>query len=247
LLGFDYEIEYKKDIDNKVIDALSRRDGHSCQFYPTSTELFSLSEIIPQWVCDIKLSYVDDGWIKGLQLKLNSPSTQNHHLTSHQGILRKKGRICVGGTSPWRQQLLRELHDSSIGGHSGATVTYHRMKQLFYWPNLKEDVLNYVMSCFNCQMTKPEHIPTPGLLHPLPIPVEAWTSIGLDFVTGLPKCDGKEVIMVMVDRLTKFAHFVALSHPYSAITIAKVFLDNIYKLHILPTSIISDRDPIFIN
>jgi hypothetical protein len=94
-------------------------------------------------------------------------------------------------------------------------------------------------------MTKPEHVPTPGLLQPLPIPVEAWTSIALDFVTGLPKCEGKEVIMVVIDRLTKFAHFIALSHPYSTLSIVRAFLDNIYKLHGLPSSIISDRDPIF--
>lgn len=94
-------------------------------------------------------------------------------------------------------------------------------------------------------MTKPEHIHTPGLLQPLPIPSEAWTSVGIDFITGLPKSDGKEVIMVVVDRLTKYAHFLPLSHPYTALTVAQAFLENVYKHHGLPTSIITDRDPIF--
>jgi hypothetical protein len=94
-------------------------------------------------------------------------------------------------------------------------------------------------------MSKPEHVHTPGLLQPLLIPVEAWSSIGIYFITGLPKSDGKEVIMVVVDRLMKFAHFIALSHPYSATTVAHFFIDHICCLHGLPSSIVSDRDPVF--
>jgi transposase InsO family protein len=83
------------------------------------------------------------------------------------------------------------------------------------------------------------------IISPLPIPSEAWTSVGIDFITGLPKLEGKEVIMVVVDRLTKYAHFIALAHPYSASTVAQTYLDNVYKFYGLPSSIVSDRDPIF--
>jgi Integrase core domain/Integrase zinc binding domain len=124
-------------------------------------------------------------------------------------------------------------------------VTYHRIKQLFYWPKLKDDVISYVQACVNYQMTKPEHSHVPGLLQPLPIPDLPWSSVGMDFITGLPKLDGKEVIMVIVDRFTKFAHFIPLSHPYSAHDVASSFFEHIYTLHGLPTSIITDRDPIF--
>jgi hypothetical protein len=68
----------------------------------------------------------------------------------------------------------------------------------------------------------------------------------MDFVEGLPKSDGKDVIMVIMDRFNKYAHCVALSHPYSAPTIARAFMDNIYKLHKIPASITSDRDPVFL-
>jgi Integrase zinc binding domain len=141
--------------------------------------------------------------------------------------------------------VLKEIHDSAQGGHSGLDATYYRLKRLFYWPKMKEDAIHYVKSCSNCQVVKPEHVLTPSLLQPLSIPIEAWTSIGIDFITGLPKSEGKEVIMVVVDRLTKFAHFLLLSHPYTVTDVDKVFFDNIYKLHDLPTSIIFYRDPVF--
>jgi hypothetical protein len=78
---------------------------------------------------------------------------------------------------------------------------------------MKEDVLTYVQSCTNCHMNKPEHQHPSGLLQPLPIPDKPWSSIGINFITGLPRSDGKDIIMAVVDRLTKFAHFIPLTHP----------------------------------
>jgi hypothetical protein len=206
-----------------------------------------VSELVPQWVNEVKESYVGDSWIEGLKKKLKENSDQNHphHLTEYQGILRYKKRICVGQHGGWRQKLLEEIHDSSIGGHSGVNTTYRRLKAMFYWPGMKEEVHKYVQSCQICQMTKPELIHTPGLLQPLPIPESTWTSISMDFITGLPKSEGKEVIMVVVDRFTKYSHFIPLSHPYRAADVAQSFLDHVYKLHGLPSSLITDRDPIF--
>ncbi|KAJ3684806.1 hypothetical protein LUZ61_013970 [Rhynchospora tenuis] len=244
LLGLHYVIEYKKGAHNLVADALSRREGYNYSGI-TSSELCVVSEITPQWVAELLSSYDNDDWILSLKKKLQHEPEESHKLSTHQGLLRYKGRLCVGSANQWRQKLLHEFHESNLGGHSGSLATYKRMKALFYWPAMKESIINHIRQCEVCQLTKPEHVPSPGLLQPLPIPHEAWTSIGMDFITGLPNSQGKEVLMVVVDRLTKYSHFLPLSHPYSTASVAQVFLDNIYKLHGLPTSIISDRDPIF--
>ena len=99
--------------------------------------------------------------------------------------------------------------------------------------------------CDICQRFKYDNTASPGLLQPLPIPSTAWTQVTMDFIEGLPHSGGVDVILVVVDRLTKYAHFMGLKHPYTAVTVAKVYIDQVFKLHGLPASIVSDRDPVF--
>jgi transposase InsO family protein len=85
----------------------------------------------------------------------------------------------------------------------------------------------------------------PRLLQPLPVPVRAWTTVSLDFVEGLPKSEGYDVILVVIDKFTKYAYFLALAHPFTALQVAKLYFNQVYRLHGLPQAIISDRDKIF--
>lgn len=124
-------------------------------------------------------------------------------------------------------------------------VTYHKLKKVFYWPKLKQEVENFVSECPTCQISKAEHVHSPGLLDPLPIPEMAWSHISMDFIEGLPKSQGKDVILVVVDRLTKYAHFIAMSHRFETQDVIQVFMENVYRLHGMPTAIVSDRDRIF--
>jgi hypothetical protein len=102
-----------------------------------------------------------------------------------------------------------------------------------------------VASCSICVQAKPDRARYPGLLSPLPVPNNSWEVISIDFIEGLPTSGHVNCIMVIVDKFSKFSHFIPLHHPFLAQKVTQVFLDNIFRLHGLPTHIISDRDPIF--
>ena len=167
------------------------------------------------------------------------------HFTLKEGIIRYKGRIWVGVVPSLHQRILSSLHGSPIGGHSGVPVTLRRFKQLFAWTGLKSAVHAFVTSCAVCQQSKPDRARYPGLLQPLPVPSTAWAIVSLDFIEGLPHSNRFNAILVVVDKLTKYGHFLPLAHPFTALQVAQLYLANIYKLHGLPTTIISDRDRIF--
>jgi hypothetical protein len=84
-----------------------------------------------------------------------------------------------------------------------------------------------------------------GVLQPLDVPSQVWADISMDFIEGLPKVGGKSVILTVVDRFSKYAHFIALGHPYTAASVARAFFDGIVRLHGFPSSIVCDRDPVF--
>ena len=104
------------------------------------------------------------------------------------------------------------FHNSAVGDHSGMTVTSKTLSNLFYWKGQQKHVRQHMRECIVCQRNKHENVATPGLLQPLPIPIAPFIDISMDFVEGLPKSEGKDVIMVVVDRFSKYAHYVAISH-----------------------------------
>jgi transposase InsO family protein len=153
----------------------------------------------------------------------------------------------IGNDCELQQQIISALHDSSIGGHSGFLVTYKRLKNLFAWQGMKAATQSFVQSCLTCQQANPLKSKYPRLLSPLPVPEGAWQVVTMDFIEGLPKSDSANCILVVVDKFSKYGHFIPLLHPYSATSVAQAFLDNIYKLHGMPTTIVSDRDRVFTN
>jgi hypothetical protein len=153
----------------------------------------------------------------------------------------------VGSSTDLRQKIFLSIHASASGGHSGIRVTYQKLKHIFYWPKMKQFITEQIVACPTCQISKTEKVPYPGLLDPLPIPTSKWSAISMDFIEGLPKSKGHDVILVVVDRLTKYAHFLPLAHPYTVHKVATLFIDNIIKLHGPPTVITTDRDRIFLS
>lgn len=143
--------------------------------------------------------------------------------------------------------MIKTFHDSTFGGHSGQLGILKRLKKLFYWPLMKQMVIDYVSRCDVCKRSKDENVTYPGLLQPLPIPNQAWRDISMDFIKGLPSSKGKDTILVVVDRLTKSAHFIALSHPFTAAQVAEKFWKRVHALHGIPETIVTDRDKIFLS
>ena len=122
-----------------------------------------------------------------------------------------------------------------------------RLGSVCYSKGLKKHVREFVRACHTSQQFKYDPTAFPGLLQPLPIPDRIWTDISMDFLESLPNSKGTTMIWVMVDRLGKYAHFMALAHPYTTAFLTQMFLENIYKLHGLPSSIMSERDKIFVS
>lgn len=112
---------------------------------------------------------------------------------------------------------------------------------------MQAQIRNVVRGCHICQQSKYDTSASPGLLQPIEIPERFWSVVTMDFVEGLPKSGGNTTILVVVDKLSKFGHFLSLKHPYTAVTVAQLFLDHITKLYGMPEKIISDRDPLFLS
>jgi hypothetical protein len=199
----------------------------------------------PDWLQEVMNSYITDPDMTVLlqHLAVQSPNDKGYSLEN--GIVKLQGRIVIGANLALQTKVIAQLHDTPVGGHSGIQATYQRVKKLFYWPGMKLAVELFVRQCPVCQQAKHSNTKPAGLLQPLPPPTGAWRDITMDFIEGLPLSDNANVILVVVDRLTKYAHFIPLRHPYTAASVAKAYLDNIVKLHGVPASIISDRDKVF--
>jgi hypothetical protein len=239
ILGYDFEIIYKKGKQNVVADALSRKDEYVEAF------LCAISIIQPNWIIEARDEWKNDEKVWTLIQRLQQDSNASDTFTWKNDSLWYKYRLYLCKNSQLKQKVLLELHTSPVGGHSGFLKTYHRVKKDFFWDGLKTDVQMFVAECLVCQQNKVETIKTLGLLQPLAIPSQRWEEVSMDFIIGLPKSEGKSFIMVIVDRLTKYAHFCALSHPFKASTVYVAFMETVQKLYGSPKIIVSDRDPIF--
>ena len=136
-------------------------------------------------------------------------------------------------------------HDSRVAGHFGTYKIIGRVRANFYWPKMDEQITEYVRSCDVCQHNKVIQHKKYGLLEPIDVPMQPSSSISMDFIVGLPKSEGYTKIWVIVDRFSKMAHFIPLRTEEHMEELALILLKEIWRLHGLPESIISDRDTWF--
>jgi hypothetical protein len=159
-----------------------------------------------------------------------------------EGILWFKERIVVPKNHQLRKKIMDEAHLSKFAMHPGSTKMYQDLKWNFWWTRMRREIAKYVSECDVCQRVKASHLKTSGMLQPLSIPSWKWEDISMDFIVGLPNTSQRhDSIWVIVDRLTKTAHFLPVHTTYTARKYAEIYLDQIIRLHGIPKTIISDR------
>jgi len=157
----------------------------------------------------------------------------------------KEGKVYMPKDDMLRVEIIRLHHNTPVGGHGGQWKMVELVTRNFWWPGVTREVKRYVEGCDSCQRNKNRTEQPAGKLMPNSIPEKPWTHISADFITKLPIAQGYNSILVVVDRLTKMVHFISTTEKTSAEGLARLFRDNVWKLHRLPESIISDRGPQF--
>lgn len=158
-------------------------------------------------------------------------------------MLHYKKRLYIPSKYSVKNLILDEFHISHYARHPGHQKMIARLRKEYHWPGMKKNVAEYLARCLECQHIKAEHQHPAALLQPLPILEWKWETISMDFITGLPRTKkNNDSIMVVVDKLSKEAHFIPVQSTYRAVQIAHIFMQNVFKLHGLPKTIIFDRD-----
>lgn len=257
---FDFDIVYVEGKANVVADGLSRRADH----VQHSSELLSLrifnvaadaanpapGPVAPRMsdatalLADIFEASRSDA---AYQAALKQRRLRSDPLSVRGGLLYHGGdRLYVPADLTLRTRLLHECHDAPLAGHVGKAKTIEAVKRRFYWPGMDADIARYVTSCDACQRNKPSTQAPMGKLMPLPVPTRPGQQWSMDLITQLPRSrSGHDAIVVYVDKLTKLTHLAATTTSVTAPQLATLTIQNIVRLHGVPDSILSDRDPRF--
>jgi hypothetical protein len=164
-----------------------------------------------------------------------------------EGTLWFKERLVVPRREALKRKILDEAHTSRYSIHPGSTKMYHDLRQQFWWTRMKHEAARYVSECDTCRKVKTDYMKPGGLLQLLSVPEWKWDDISMDFIVGLPLTARKfDSIWVIVDRLSKSAHFIPVHTRYDARNYAEIYIARVLCLHRVPKMIISDRGLQFI-
>jgi hypothetical protein len=262
---YNLEVHYHPGKANVVADALSRKAHCSCLSVKAFNETLCWEmkklnlEIIPQGDLnhlsveatlrdDIVLAQQRSEGVGIIKQKITLEEKRYKCFqVDPEGVLWFNERLVVPKDHKLRKQIMDEAHLSKFSIHPGSTKMYQDLKQNFWWTRMRREIAKYVSECDICQRVKASHLKTAGILQPLTIPSWKWEDISMDFIVGLPNTSLRhDSIWVIVDRLTKSAHFLPIHTTCNAKRYAEIYLDQIVRLHGIPKTIISDRGAQFI-
>jgi hypothetical protein len=255
LANYNFDIQYVEGKANVVADGLSRRPDHQLSamqlLLAESVEIFT-RETTPTHRISAATTLLADihDAIKvdpAYQSELNKRRQRSDLIQVQGGFLyHHLNRLYVPNDLALQTRILQECHDAPTGGHLGKDKTVEQVKRRFYWPGMDKFIAQYVTSCDACQRNKPSQQAPMGPMMPLPIPARPWQQVSLDLITALPKSrSGNDAIVVFVDKLTKMVHYVPTTTTVTAPQLATLFMREVVRLHGVPESILSDRDPRF--
>ena len=249
---FDYDIIYRQGKDNIVADTLSRRPDHkNNNNNQNSSNHISLNNLNASNIIiddDSLLKEIKNGYKKDRKCKKMEKYGYKlpYRKDENNNIIYYNDQIYIPKIPSIMNMILNEVHDSIIGGHVGMNKTLELVQRKYYWPKMYKYISTYINSCDKCQSNKSSNQSTSGLLQPLPIPNKRWEQITIDFIGPLPLTkNNHNFILVVVDKLSKMAHYIPTHTNITAEGTARLIFKNIIRYHGIPQSIVSDRDTRF--
>ncbi|GJV59026.1 putative reverse transcriptase domain-containing protein [Tanacetum coccineum] len=239
LSDYDCVIHYHPGKVNVVADALSRKDKEPVQVHAL---VVTIHNNLPEQIRNAQVKACKEenisaeGFLgKGDPFEVRSDGTKC-----------LKGRVWLPLFGGLRGLIILKSYKSKYSIHLGSDKMYHDFKKLYWWPNMKADIATYVSKCLTCAKVKAEHQKQSELLQQPEIPVWKWERITMDFIIKLPRTpSGYDSIWVIVDRLTKSAHFILMNEKYKMEKLTRLYLKEIVCRHGVPVSIVLNRDPRF--
>jgi hypothetical protein len=222
-----------------VVDSLSRRP---CVFSLVPLKFNLRERVLMQLLGDSWYLKVTSNLQSGMQLDLKYEG----YSMEEDRLLRYQGRMYIPKGGYIRSIILKEAHGELYCTHPGVKKMYVDMNKILFWVGMKQDVVHFVTKCLECQQVKANHHHSIGLLQPHEVPMSKWEVISMDFLVGLPLTSHRQnAILVIVDKLTKSAHFVPVRDTYDVTDVAHMFVSDVIHLHRIPKKIISYRDSRF--
>jgi hypothetical protein len=201
--------------------------------FQTATALLAKLE---QW-------YASDAWFAN-PANLSANAVTRHHDGAYYRDSGKGSQLVIPNSRELKLAIMREHHDPPYAGHRGARATLHLLQRMYWWPKMHDDVHEYVSACTLCQANKSSTQKPVGSAKSMPTPAQPWERFSVDWMTDLPLTKhGFDSIMVVVDYLTKYAHFIPCRKDATSIDVAKTLRREVIRLHGIPGGVVSDRDP----